>query len=479
MADAHLDTLLSACREHDGGEPSQALRRATADFLHRAANDVGILKAAAAALPNLTPDGAAWLAVAIGAVIERGDGVDHTAPAVVDLFLSWLPRLSALDDKHQKSTESLKLATEQAELLRAFPPLCQSVVAHLARTPGRRAQLAQDMQLLDRLEELESHSHGAVWVREMLLRKSGLLVLLHQPSGMGFRLRYDNVANCFHLFSLIQTAIGRRIPDGRRPDAAIAAAARGRPGGRLADEAWWHYSNHRSRTADIGASIWGEASVLSIPSVNGVQVIVLWSPILAGRMWDSTFFGPQLDALPPDVVVEEELTAENARSWFDRLEIEAGGRRKSQAALEPGSGIVRPPLLSARFGTYFGSLMLLAAVWAAMLHSYDMAAAAGLLGLVFTFAAAPQVVWRHEVCWNQEGIEGPAKMFGLTLGAARTGIAWVDIARVGRTITGYWYVESSDGSRVYWSYLGAGHEALAQALRAHCPTLQFNFHLPT
>ena len=78
MAHAHLDTLLSACHDHDGCEPSQALGWATADFLHCAANDVGILKAAAAALPNLTPDGAAWLAVVLGAAIERGHGVDHT-----------------------------------------------------------------------------------------------------------------------------------------------------------------------------------------------------------------------------------------------------------------------------------------------------------------------------------------------------------------------------------------------------------------
>jgi hypothetical protein len=267
-------------------------------------------------------------AVAIGAAIEGRDGVDHTAPAVVNLFLSWLPRLPAPDGGDQQGTGSHELGTEQTALLRAFPQLCQSVVAHLARTPERRAELAQDMELLDRLEELESRSHGAVWVREMLLRRSGSLVLLHQPSGLGFRLRYENVANCFHLFSLIQTAIGRRIPGGRRPDAAIAAAARSQPSARLVDEAWWHYGDHRSQTAHIGASIWGEASVLSIPSVNGVQVIVLWPPILAGRTWDCAFFGPALEALPPDVVVEEQLTAASARSWFDRLGIEAGGRRK-------------------------------------------------------------------------------------------------------------------------------------------------------
>jgi hypothetical protein len=62
--------------------------------------------------------------------------------------------------------------------------------------------------------------------------------------------------------------------------------------------------------------------------VNDEQVIVLWPPILAGRTWDSAFFGPSLEALPPDVVVEEELTVENARSWFYRLDIEVGRRRK-------------------------------------------------------------------------------------------------------------------------------------------------------
>jgi hypothetical protein len=150
-----------------------------------------------------------------------------------------------------------------------------------------------------------------------------------------------------------------------------------------------------------------------------------------------------------------------------------------QETLEPRSGIVRPPLLSVWFGTLFGLLMIVAAVWAAMINSYDMTAALGFLGIVFAVAAAPQVIWRHEVHWNQKKIEGPAKMFGLTLGSARTEIAWSDIVRAGRTMTGYWYVETSDGKRVYWSYLCAGCGALIRAVRGHCPTLQFDFHLPT
>src|SRR5262249_626770 len=104
MADADLDIFLSACRDHGGGEPSEALVRATAFFVHHAVHDLQFLKTAAAALPSLAADGAAWLAVAIGAAIEQGDGVEQTAPAVVDLFLSWLPRLPARDRRNDENS---------------------------------------------------------------------------------------------------------------------------------------------------------------------------------------------------------------------------------------------------------------------------------------------------------------------------------------------------------------------------------------
>jgi hypothetical protein len=168
-----------------------------------------------------------------------------------------------------------------------------------------------------------------------------------------------------------------------------------------------------------------------------------------------------------------------ARWPSNRRDDMAGKTESPWASLESPSGIIRPPLRSAWFVTLFGLLMLLVALWEATFNRYDMAAAAGFLGVVFIVAAAPQIAWRHEVRWSQKGIEGPANLLGLTLGAARTEIAWADIVRAGRSMTGYWYVESSDGRRVYWSYLCAGCDALLRVLRGHCPTLQFNFHIRT
>jgi len=151
-----------------------------------------------------------------------------------------------------------------------------------------------------------------------------------------------------------------------------------------------------------------------------------------------------------------------------------------QAALEVQSGVVRPLLKMAWFGTLLGLIMLVVALWIAIINNHYLhAAAVAFVGALFAVASVPQVAWNHEVRWNHKGIEGPAKMLGLSLGAARTEIAWSDIVRTGRSTTAYWYVEAGDGRRVYFSYLCsylcAGHEALAQALQYHRPTLR----LPT
>ena len=62
-------------------------------------------------------------------------------------------------------------------------------------------------------------------------------------------------------------------------------------------------------------------------------------------------------------------------------------------------------------------------------------------------------------------------MFGPTLGAARTQIQWADIVRTGKTATSYWFVETSDGRRIYWSYLYKGYRAFVGYLRTRCPDL--------
>jgi hypothetical protein len=327
MTEPTLENLLSACREHPGGEPSSDLSRRTDDFVARARKEPSILSAAAAELPRLPDAGAAWLAFVFGMAITQGAPADRTTGPVVDLFFSWLPRLPATADTEEDDGTLPAPTPEQAALLQMLPRLCQSVVAHLARSPERRASLARDAALLDRLERHEDYSLGVAWIREALLRISGPLVVLHPPSGQGFRLRYENVSNGFLLFSLLQCALGRRLPGGRRPDPAVGAAARGKSRAELTDHAWWHYGDPRAPKPELQASIWGEASVRSIPEVQGVQTLLLWPPLLQSRGWDAGFFHPHIEDLPPNVVVERKLPAEECRALLDQLGVEPATRR--------------------------------------------------------------------------------------------------------------------------------------------------------
>ena len=318
MPPSVLTEFLNACRDHDGNEPSKDLRRVTGEFLARAREDAALVTTATGSLTSLPPAGAAWLAVVIGAAVENGTSAELTTSAVVDLLVSWLAKLPVVEPDDEESMDDWEPTPEQAELLEAFPELGQSVVAHLARMPERRAELARDEALLDRLESLEGLSNGIGWVREALIRSSGTLIILYPPSGKGFRLRYQNVGLCFHLFSLLQAAIGKRIPGGRAPDPAVAAAARGQASDDVTDEAWWHYGDPGWQTAELNGSIWGEALVSTIPLINGVPVVLLWPAILESRSW-STNFGPHLAALPADLVVEEELSPEASRAWLQAV----------------------------------------------------------------------------------------------------------------------------------------------------------------
>ena len=131
--------------------------------------------------------------------------------------------------------------------------------------------------------------------------------------------RYTIVSKCFHLFSLIQTAVGARLAGGREPNDAVAQVARGKSSDPVSDDSWWHYGNARSTKADIMTSIWGEGLVREIPAVDGAQVILAWPMILQSRTWDAGFLGPHLEAMPADAVLDGVLSQAECDTWFERL----------------------------------------------------------------------------------------------------------------------------------------------------------------
>jgi hypothetical protein len=320
MSEDVVETLLEECRAYRGGEPNESLRQASGAFYERSSEEY-VIAPVAAALLELPPPGAAWLAIILGSVVEAGHGIEHTAPAVFSLLKSWLPDLPQVDVDDDGNETWPDPTPHQAELLELFPWICQSTVAHLGRRPADRMELAQDEALVRRLGELQGYTHGAVWVSEALAKRSGPLVVIHPPSRTGFLMHYQNVSNNFHLFSLLQTTLGTRMPGGQEPDASVAAVARGKEHADVGDSAWWHFGDPRSHEPNIVASIWGEGSPDEIPIFEGVQVILLWPPIMGSRMWDGGFLGPHLEALPSDVTIERQLSDDEVQTWLDRLQV--------------------------------------------------------------------------------------------------------------------------------------------------------------
>ena len=134
------------------------------------------------------------------------------------------------------------------------------------------------------------------------------------------------------------------------------------------------------------------------------------------------------------------------------------------------SGRIAPGKRSAWFTVLGGGTMVIAGMVCLVMDFVPvLGGLLALFGAIIAGFMAPSLTSRCDVYWTDAGVQGPSKLFGPALGAARTSIGWPDIVKTGKSATGYWYVEGSDGSRIYWSYLYPGYRALTAALRLHCP----------
>ena len=319
MNDAALTNLLAACRIYAGGRVDGRFNAAAQAFYAAAKLQPKIVTRAARELRGLPPPGAAILANMLGTIVETGGSAERSGPAVWELFMAWLPQI------HRGFAGHRELSPKQRQVLEAFQLLGQSAVTHLAAMPGERALAAGDTGLMAQLAELQDYTPGAAWVRHMLLSRSDRLLVLHGSSRRGFRLRYENIVNCFHLFTLIQAAFGETLPGGRMPNRFIVDMARCitvvEEGN---DEPWWCYEMVQPGRSDaVGIS--GEASVDTINRIDGTQVILLSPSVEGAALWDTSFFTPQLFAMPANVVIEETLTASEAEEWLTKIGREADG----------------------------------------------------------------------------------------------------------------------------------------------------------
>jgi hypothetical protein len=144
----------------------------------------------------------------------------------------------------------------------------------------------------------------------------------------------------------------------------------------------------------------------------------------------------------------------------------ARGRPKAWRA---GSGTISPERWTAALTVLFGLAMASGGTIALVAGDWKVGSGLLLIGLACAVFMCPSLTDLHNVSWSSEGVEGPSRLFGPTLGFRRTSIAWSEIESAGKTITGYWYVQTADHRRVYWSYLYKGYAALTASLINHRP----------
>ena len=92
-----------------------------------------------------------------------------------------------------------------------------------------------------------------------------------------------------------------------------------------------------------------------------------------------------------------------------------------------------------------------------------------IAGGALSIFMGPSLTHRHDVNWNFKGVTGPSRLFGPSLGYSRTTIEWDDIVSTGKTSTEYWFIQDSDGQRIYWSYLYPGYGRLVETLKLKRP----------
>ena len=315
-----LSALLEAAREQRGLKLSSGLHDAIMAFAKRP--DCDPVKVAEALPALASPTGAGFLGIWLGAGVEDGQDPERTGRPIVHTFLKWSQSVETppvAEDDGEAEEEDQDFPEPDEEVVAGLKLLGQALVAHLARSPSLLHWVKDTDAIVAEFERAEAVSMGAGWVMHLLRQCSGALVVLEVAGRRGFLVRYDNLANCFHLFTLLQGALAPLIGRTGETRDDVLTIAQGTKQGEGYDHAWWHYGQPSSSKPDIGATIWGEMAPDGIGSIDGAQVLLLWPPIMESRVWDTGFFSPVIHASLPNVAVIKELALSDVEVWCARL----------------------------------------------------------------------------------------------------------------------------------------------------------------
>jgi hypothetical protein len=189
-------------------------------------------------------------------------------------------------------------------------------VLQLAQRQDIRLSLPDRDRLAAAADAVREHIATADWLYGLLLvLDDETLVVLHRPTGQGYRVVISGVGDNFQLHTLLAAALigkkGRGLIPGKGPSLAeVAAATDGPdltpPGGLQA----------RFNLVDAyGNWIWQEGRPADIPHLDGARVVVL-DPLPYPRTWNA---GRAYPRMRPTVTLQEVLNDQSAAYWLGKV----------------------------------------------------------------------------------------------------------------------------------------------------------------
>jgi hypothetical protein len=194
--------------------------------------------------------------------------------------------------------------------------------------PAQQKRVRQAFPDRERLaaaaDAMSDHADPAPWLYGLLqVLDDEPFLVLHRPSGRGYRLTVSGVGDNFQLHTLLAaTLIGdpaQGLVEGVRPKAAwIAAATNGPemmpPGGVRGQFELFDAEGDR---------IWGEGRPSEIPVLDGHRVVVLDKPSYE-RVWNT---GRVYPLMYPEITLDEVLPESEAAEWLAKV----SGRESPEA----------------------------------------------------------------------------------------------------------------------------------------------------
>ncbi|MFE6337027.1 hypothetical protein ACFVOK_28010 [Streptomyces sp. NPDC057798] len=279
----------------------------------------------AALLPDVPPGPRATIAVIVGACVEGGADPVPCAPYI---FVELAETLAAVGEFCERWAETGGGDFPEPEPGGADPALLERVgwepafawlsmpqweMASLAVLNHPAVRTALDGSLRARLlravravAEASGHEFKCL-TYALLVLDDEPLVVLHRPTGTGYRMRMSGIGDNFQLHTLLADVLvgGGHVP-GRAPSPQEAAVCRDAPGQVPTVGSF-------NLVTPGGEWVWNEGTPTDIPVVDGVRLLVLDPPPYE-RSWPSGRFFPHMTG---DLVLERVLDAAETRYWLE------------------------------------------------------------------------------------------------------------------------------------------------------------------